>query len=858
LVAFGCVVEPDSGSSEEEESADWDIGVARSTDDGVTWSAAVALNADAREDLGHDAGSQLAADGLGTWIAVWHSNAFADPFREDYDVLLARSTDGGVTWTGHAELNTNAGSDAESDFWPHVTTDGQGTWVAAWYSLDSLGDTIGADRDILVARSTDDGVTWTAPAPLNANAAIDAGDDYRPRVTTDGRGTWVATWYSLDSLGDTIGMDRDILVARSTDDGATWTSPAPLNANAAIDAGDDYWPQLTTDGQGTWIATWYSGDSLGDTIGTDWDILAARSTDDGATWTAPAPLNTNAGSDGWSDYRPQLTTDSRGTWIATWYSWNPLRENFGRGVAALGDLDGDGVGDLAVGAPGDDAGGANRGAVWVLFLNPDASVKSHQKISDTQGGFTGSLNDSDLMGWHVKSIGDHDGDGVGDLAVGARGDDDGGPDRGAVWLLFLDPNGTVKAHQKISDTQGGFAGTLDDQDTFGFGITSLGDHDGDGVGDLAVGAWGDDDGGVDRGAVWLLFLNANGTVKGHQKISDTQGGFAGNLSEGDRFGQFAASLGDLDGDGVGDLAVTARGDDDGGEDRGAVWILFLSPDGTLKSHQKISDTEGGFSGMLDDGDWFGTVVTALGDLDGDGVGDLAVGAADDDDGGVDRGAVWVLFLNSNGTVKSHQKISDTQGGFPGSLSDFDHFGSPASLGDFDADGVIDLAVGAHRDDDGGEDRGAVWIFFLNPNGTVKSHQKISSTQGGFTGRLGVTTGTDADILMARSLDDGVTWTAPAALNTNAASDAEDDYGPQLATDERGTWVAVWDSLDSLDDTIGADRDILVARSLDDGVTWTAPVALNSDAASDVLEDELAQITTDGQGTWVAVWEYKDL
>ena len=139
LVAFGCVVEPDSESSEEEESADWDIGVARSTDDGVTWSAAVALNADAREDLGHDAGSQLAADGLGTWIAVWHSNAFADPFREDHDVLLARSTDGGVTWTDPAPLSTNAaGEDSTDDNSQQVTTDGQGAWVAVWQSLEPL------------------------------------------------------------------------------------------------------------------------------------------------------------------------------------------------------------------------------------------------------------------------------------------------------------------------------------------------------------------------------------------------------------------------------------------------------------------------------------------------------------------------------------------------------------------------------------------------------------------------------------------------------------------------------------------------------------------------------------------------
>ena len=182
-------------------------------------------------------------------------------------------------------------------------------------------------------------------------------------------------------------------------------------------------------------------------------------------------------------------------------------------------------------------------------------------------------------------------------------------------------------------------------------MATLGDLDGDGVGDLAVGAYADGDGGGGRGAVWVLFLNADGTVKSHQKISDTEGGFTGILDDNDNFGVSVASLGDLDGDGVPDLAVGAYADDDGCTDdppicnRGAVWVLFLNADGTVKSHQKISDTQGNFTGILDNVDLFGSAVASLGDLDGDGVGDLAVGAYLDDDGGTRRGAVWVLFLD---------------------------------------------------------------------------------------------------------------------------------------------------------------------------------------------------------------------
>ena len=103
--------------------------------------------------------------------------------------------------------------------------------------------------------------------------------------------------------------------------------------------------------------------------------------------------------------------------------------------------------------------------------------------------------------------------------------------------------------------------------------------------------------------------------------------------------------------------------------------------GWVLSHQKISDTEGGFTGVLDDDGFFGTSVASLGDLDGDGVGDLAVGAPGDDDGGTGRGAVWVLFLDgtcrwdldANGNVGMSDLISllASWGPCKGCPADFD-------------------------------------------------------------------------------------------------------------------------------------------------------------------------------------------
>jgi hypothetical protein len=244
-------------------------------------------------------------------------------------------------------------------------------------------------------------------------------------------------------------------------------------------------------------------------------------------------------------------------------------------------------------------------------------VRAEQKISSTEGGFGSLLQWYDAFGSSVASIGDLDGDGRDELAVGAFRE--GASDEGAVWILFLDPGGRVRTEQKIkNERRGGFGGHLDPGDRFGISVASLGDLDRDGHPELAVGAPGDDDGDPpNQGAIWVLFLNAEGSVKSEQKISETSGGLGGVLDFGDNFGHALAALGDLDGDGNPELAVGAWGD----QPVGAVWVLFLNADGSVKSERKMIGTPGGV----------GWSLARLGDVDGDGNADLAVGVPLDSD-----------------------------------------------------------------------------------------------------------------------------------------------------------------------------------------------------------------------------------
>lgn len=314
---------------------------------------------------------------------------------------------------------------------------------------------------------------------------------------------------------------------------------------------------------------------------------------------------------------------------------------FGVGLSGIGDLNKDGVEDLAVGALWDDTGGSDRGAVHILFMKANGTVSSSIKIAhDLNGGPT--LADSDQFGLFVSRMGDLNKDGVADLAVGAFEDDTGGFNRGAIYVLFMKPDGTAVRSIKIAHNLNG-GPALADNDKFGTSVSEIGDLNQDGVQDLAAGAYFDDTGGTDRGAVYILFMKANGTVKSHVKIAHNLNG-GPVLVDSDIFGTSISKIGDIDQDGVEDLAVGAYEDGTGGPARGAVYVLLMKANGTVKSRVKIAHNLNG-GPPLADGDHFGSLPSGIGDLNRDGVEDLAVGTPYDDTGGNNRGAVYILFLD---------------------------------------------------------------------------------------------------------------------------------------------------------------------------------------------------------------------
>ena len=131
-----------------------------------------------------------------------------------------------------------------------------------------------------------------------------------------------------------------------------------------------------------------------------------------------------------------------------------------------------------------------------------------------------------------------------------------------------------------------------------------------------------------------------------------------NIKPDDFFGHDIELISDLDGDGVTDIVVGAYHDDDGGYNTGAVYILFLNSDGTVKSSQKISSSEGNFREKLELEDSFGFSLSKLGDLNGDGITDIAVGSPHRHYFNSDLSPLHILFLNSDGKVISFETIPE--------------------------------------------------------------------------------------------------------------------------------------------------------------------------------------------------------
>ena len=424
--------------------------------------------------------------------------------------------------------------------------------------------------------------------------------------------------YDLDGAGDVDGDGLpDLLVGSAYQDGAD-TNAGVAYIVTATPSGSASLGSVATPLWGV-AAEDYAGESVagaGDVNGDGYDdfLVGARGTDGvdssaGSAYLVLGPVSAEAS----LATAAELTGVARGDYA-------------GWAVGGAGDVDGDGYDDVLVGAVAEDSGGTSAGAAY-LMLGPVTAGS----LSTADLTLTGASS-GDKAGWSVDSAGDTDGDGLDDIIVGAPYNDGVDTDTGAAYVLLGSSVATSGGTASISTADATLEGQSWDE-LAGWAVAGAGDVDGDGHDDVLVGAPGESTVGSEAGAAYLLYGPVSSTaLTAADLVFEAESGPS-------CVGASVASAGDMDNNGFDDLLIGANCETSTGSEAGAAYLVLTAGTGTFA----LADAELKLLGSSSS-DYAGTAVAGPGDVDGDGMDDLFVGAYGDDQGDPSGGNSGAAFL----------------------------------------------------------------------------------------------------------------------------------------------------------------------------------------------------------------------
>eukprot|EP00913_Durusdinium_trenchii_P008806 g8272.t1 len=436
---------------------------------------------------------------------------------------------------------------------------------------------------------------------------------------------------------------------------------------------------------------------------------------------------------------------------------------FGSALAA-GDFNGDNIMDLAIGVPGESVGDIKEaGAVFILYGTDDGLAAADHQIWTQDSEGVGNIPERFDHFGSALAAGDFDGDGIQDLAIGVPGENVGSQnDAGAVHILYGTSDGlTGIGSQYVTQDGDGIndiVGQNERYDMFGAALAAgnLGQTAED---DLAIGAPGEDVGSqVDAGAVTVIYgrsgtgLLLSSSRMFHQNTEDGSDEVPGQAEDFDYFGSSLA-IGNLGNGSVADLAVGVPGEDIGSiRDAGAVNVFY----GTAADGLKVADSDiwsqnsDGIKGGSEAYDLFGTAV-AIGDYNGDGTGDLAIGVPGEsievegdliiDENGdtytrldldkVSAGMVNVIYGGSGGLTTSDRVYHQNTEGIAGKVEENDAFGSWLAAGYANSGGRADLAIAVPGEDvDSKSNSGGVHVLYGRTSGGFSTSNDQFWSQAG--------------------------------------------------------------------------------------------------------------------------------
>lgn len=370
---------------------------------------------------------------------------------------------------------------------------------------------------------------------------------------------------------------------------------------------------------------------------------------------------------------------------------------FGSAVAGIGDVNGDGYSDVAVGAYKYDitAPGADDGAV---FIYRGGASGLGVAVNPAPWQILNATGISLYFGWSVSSAGDVNGDGYSDLIVGDWRDDIGGPSQEGSAHIFHGSAtglGTVPARtlQSGNPTANGW---------FGRSVSTVGDVNGDGYGDVLVGAVTLTNGQALEGA-GLLYLGSSTGIPATAFLQ-----YELNTS-GANMGESVSGAGDVNGDGYSDFLIGAKlyGVNGGATVyHGGTYGVATAPSVTRYS--------------ASNGARLGWSVSNAGDVNGDGYSDIVAGAPDATNGQAGEGLAYVHYGGTSGLSSVPNVILELN------VAGARFGASVSSAGDVNGDGYADVVVGAPLS--GGT--GRAYIFMGGPGGLAPAPAlTLSGTAG---------------------------------------------------------------------------------------------------------------------------------
>ncbi|MFO0844641.1 MAG: FG-GAP-like repeat-containing protein [Gemmataceae bacterium] len=409
-------------------------------------------------------------------------------------------------------------------------------------------------------------------------------------------------------------------------------------------------------------------------------------------------------------------------------------------VRGIGDVNGDGIDDLAVGSPGPNLGGP--GQVYVVFGRP-ASFGTGLNLNQLDGavGFTINGPDSGTAS-RMSAAGDVNGDGIGDLLVGAPGAKTAPAFvPGKAYVIFGKATGfpAVLNLDSFTAADGMVVVGADHGGKLGDSVAGVGDVNSDGIDDILIGAPGmAPDGPAFKGKAFVVFGSRSGLPASITTTAlDGSNGFKMNgVAQFDATGTSVARAGDVNGDGKNDLLIGATGTGTGGN-LGKVFVVYGG--GPFAASLELSALNGANGFVITAaGSQIGRAeaLAGGGDFNGDGRPDIAIGSWNANGGGLTRGAAYLVYGRSGSTFPATyplSSLSPDQGTTVFGSINGGQLGTSVAFVDFNNDGVSDLLTGApianHFNSNNGAFSGIVYVVFGRRGNNGGGEVDVLNSQG---------------------------------------------------------------------------------------------------------------------------------